>query len=154
MYIASIFHQLEVAIRSLHHLLDYIDEEDLCIRPTENKHSVGELLTHIVLICKADAHIADGASETFMTTFHSQYKLTSINDFKQHLQTNFHDLQQQYMHLSETQLQQLTTSYWGVTYSKYEWLLEILVHIYHHRGQLHAILTHCLKKDIAVPLFE
>ena len=42
----------------------------------------------------------------------------------------------------------------GVTYSRYEWSLEIVAHLYHHRGQLHAMLVHCNGKDPKVPLFE
>lgn len=45
-------------------------------------------------------------------------------------------------------------SYWEVTYSRYEWLLEIVAHIYHHRGQLHAILVHSYGLDLKGSLFE
>ena len=47
--------------------------------------------------------------------------------------TNFHSLKNNYMKLSDTELLSRTTSYWGVTYTRYEWLLEILAHVYHHR---------------------
>ncbi|WP_234007866.1 hypothetical protein [Lysinibacillus sp. FJAT-14745] len=58
------------------------------------------------------------------------------------------------MNYTEVDLQDKLTSHWGVTYSRYEWLLEILAHVYHHRGQLHAMLVHCCGIDQKVPLFE
>ncbi|MDX8367074.1 hypothetical protein SLH52_17980 [Cytobacillus sp. IB215665] len=47
-----------------------------------------------------------------------------------------------------------TTSYWGVTYTRFDWLLEIVAHLYHHRGQLHATLVHYYKQDPNILLFE
>ena len=58
------------------------------------------------------------------------------------------------MEFNEEELHQEMTSYWGTTYSRYEWLLEIIAHLYHHRGQLHSILVHCYGMDLNVQLFE
>ncbi|MGQ4667830.1 hypothetical protein ACUIJN_18725 [Metabacillus halosaccharovorans] len=58
------------------------------------------------------------------------------------------------MNYTEAELQQRITSFWGVTYTRYEWLLEILATLYHHRGQLHAVLVHYYGKDPRIPMFE
>lgn len=47
------------------------------------------------------------------------------------------------MEFYEEELHMEMTSYWGTTYSWYEWLIEITTHLYHHRGQLHSMLVHC-----------
>ncbi|WP_193767096.1 hypothetical protein [Lysinibacillus parviboronicapiens] len=38
------------------------------------------------------------------------------------------------MNFTEVELQEEVTSFWGVTYSRYEWLLEIAAHIYITEG--------------------
>ena len=79
---------------------------------------------------------------------------SSLQQAKTELIHNFERLKAFYLSLTEAQLSEPCTSYWGVTYSRYEWLLETLVHVTHHRGQLHALLVHCLGKHTDVSLFE
>ena len=135
-------------------MIDKLEESDLEKRPTPNKHSIGELLEHMALICKADSLISDGVSQEEMTAFYSSVSYENINDIKIDLQTNYQLLEEKFMKFTENELQKETTSFWGVTYTRFEWLLEIVAHIYHHRGQLHAMLVHCYEKDPKVPLFE
>ncbi|MNC81638.1 hypothetical protein D3C75_1348290 [compost metagenome] len=56
--------------------------------------------------------------------------------------------------LNEDELLRETKSYWGAVHSRYEWLLDTQAHLYHHRGQLHAMMVHVLKRDPKVQLFE
>lgn len=149
----SVLHQIEVAIKTVIKIMDNVEEEDLQKRPTPNKHSIGELLEHIAVICEADWRISTEASEEEMESFYSKsYK--TLDSIKDGLLFNFNSLKNNYMNLSEEELLIQTTSYWGVTYTRYEWLLEILAHVYHHRGQLHAILVHCYDKDPKILMFE
>lgn len=37
-------------------------------------------------------------------------------------------LEDKFMNFTDFELQEEITSYWGVTYSRYEWLLEIVAH--------------------------
>ena len=73
---------------------------------------------------------------------------------KEALLSNFALLENRYLDYTEEELMQTTTSYWGVSYTRFEWLVEISSHLYHHRGQLHAMLIHCVGKDPNVALFE
>lgn len=150
----SVLHQIEVAIQTVIEIIDNIEEEDLQNRPTPNKHSIGELLEHIAVICEADWRISTEASEREMESFYSEVSYKTLSSIKDGLLFNFNSLKTNYMSLSEEELLILTTSYWGVTYTRYEWLLEILAHVYHHRGQLHAILVHCYDKDPKILMFE
>ncbi len=153
-YCGYALHQIRVAIDSLVELVDCLEEYDLQLRPTAAKHSIGELLEHITTICKADYFIANGAKQEEMATFYSTVSLTSKVEIKVALLSNYIFLQERFMEFDEEELHKEMTSYWGVTYSWYEWLLEITAHLYHHRGQLHSMLVHCYGMDLNARLFE
>ncbi|WP_226668178.1 DinB family protein [Metabacillus litoralis] len=153
-HVKSVLHQIEFALKTLMLIMDELENVDLIKRPTGNKQSVGELLEHIVKICEADVMIANSAKEHEMISYYSSNSYKNIEEMRTAMKNNFNKLERYYLNLSEKELTEKATSYWGVTYTKFEWLLEILVHIYHHRGQLHAILTHCCGKNIKIPLFE
>ncbi|WEG18962.1 DinB family protein [Alkalihalophilus pseudofirmus] len=150
----SVLHQIEVALKTIIEIVDNIEEEDLQKRPTPNKHSIGELLEHIALICKADWHISREATQEDMQSFYAGVSYKTLDKLKDGLLANFYTLKNNYMNLSAEELNSQTTSYWGLTYTMYEWLLEILAHVYHHRGQLHAMLVHCYNKDPKILMFE
>lgn len=147
-------HQIEVCINSLIKMIDGLSEEDLLKRPTEHKHSIGELLEHITCICEADFHISTGATKAEMTDLYCSRSYKTLAAIREGLLANFTALKSYYLNMPEELLRKNSTSYWGVTYTRYEWLLEIVAHLYHHRGQLHAILLHCYNKDPKVNLFE
>ena len=54
------------------------------------------------------------------------------------LMTNYAYLKDGIGKLTEEELMQETTSFFGVVHSRYEWLLDTQAHLFHHRGQLHA----------------
>lgn len=153
-YLQATFNQISISIQSIADLLDELEPGDLDAQPTENKLSIGQLFVHMALICKADLLIANEASEEEMSTFYASNHFTAIGDMKDALLTNFSSLKTRYINYTEDELMQKTTSYWGVSYTRYEWLLEISSHLYHHRGQLHAMLVHCLGKNPQIRLFE
>ncbi|RDU35711.1 DinB family protein [Neobacillus piezotolerans] len=146
--------QIKFVLDTITDIADQLKEEDLKFRPTENKHSVGELFEHLAMICLADLRIAQGFSKEEMDTFYSGRSYKTIPEIKASIAENYQILKEAYLGFSEKELNEQITSYWGVTYSRFEWLLEILAHLCHHRGQLHAILVHCLHKDPGIPLFE
>jgi hypothetical protein len=49
-------------------LISTLSDEDLNIKPTAEKMSIGELLAHISVLCKADFLIGAGVSERSWTT--------------------------------------------------------------------------------------
>ncbi|WP_405171159.1 hypothetical protein MHI12_30025 [Paenibacillus sp. FSL H8-0280] len=55
---------------------------------------------------------------------------------------------------TEDELLREMTAFWGGVHSRFEWLLDTKVHLYHNRGQLHAVLVHVLKQEPNVQLFE
>ncbi|MCM3439232.1 hypothetical protein M3683_00065 [Metabacillus halosaccharovorans] len=89
-----------------------------------------------------------------MKSYYAGVSYNTLDSTKEGLITNFYSLKSNYLKLSNDELISETTSYWGVTYTRYEWLLEILAHIYHHRGQLHSMLVHCCNKDLNILMFE
>lgn len=153
-YVKATLNQISIAVRSVIDMMDKLEPSDLTIQPTENKFSIGQLLAHMSLICKADLLISDEASEGQMSSFYSSNSLHTLAEMKEALLSNFTLLENRYLHYTEDELMQMTTSYWGVSYTRFEWLLEISSHLYHHRGQLHAMLVHCARKDPEVALFE
>lgn len=150
----SVLHQIEVAVKTLIKIISILEEGDLQKRPTSNKQSIGELLEHIAIICEADWRISNEATKGEMEKFYSNVSYKTLESVEEGLITNLKSLKNNYMKLSDTELLSQTTSYWSVTYTRYEWLLEILAHVYHHRGQLHAMLVHCYNKDPKILMFE
>ncbi|MRX56299.1 DinB family protein [Bacillus idriensis] len=153
-YVKNALHQIVVAIDTIIKIIDTLEDSDLMKRPTADKHSIGELLEHMAMICQADLLISDGASGDEMASFYSFYTLNNLQDIKEELMKNYNLLSERFNQFNERELHQKMTSYWGTVYTRFEWLLEISAHLYHHRGQLHAMLVHCYDKDPGVLMFE
>ncbi|UOR10456.1 DinB family protein [Halobacillus amylolyticus] len=154
LYCQGAFHQLEVVIASLSEIIGQLKDEDLFFRPTQEKFSIGEILTHLAIIPAADGKVLEEATEEDMIAFYSSVTLTTTSEISETLYEHFALLKTQFESYTEQHLFTQTTSWWGVTYTRYEWLLEIIAHMYHHRGQLHAMLVHTYNKDPEVLLFE
>ncbi|TGB01933.1 DinB family protein [Halobacillus salinus] len=154
MYCQSAFHQLEVVIASISEMVGQLNEEDLSFRPTVGKRSIRELLEHIASIPLADGHIANEATQEEMETFYASISLNTKDEILETLFDHFSQLKIQFENYTEDQLFTETTSWWGVTYTRFGWLLQIIAHMYHHRGQLHAVLVHVYEKDPEIMLFE
>ncbi|ANU20504.1 damage-inducible protein DinB [Planococcus plakortidis] len=150
----QVFHQLELIVTSTSELISSIEESDWEMRPTAGRFSIGELAGHIALICEADTRIANGASEAEMKAFYSSRTPISKKQALIELAHSFEELKNNYLPLTESELRKIHIAYWGVSYSRFEWLLETLVHLTHHRGQLHAMLVHHAGKDPKIALFE
>lgn len=153
-YCAGCLHQIEIALQKTMDMMQHLREDDLSFRPTPGKMSIRELLEHIATICKTDTYISLGYSEKKMKNIYEDIHLASLEEIEAEMKTSFIQLKQAYEHYTDEELQQPVTSYWGVCYTRFEWLIEITAHIYHHRGQLHAVLTHCCGKDFNLVLFE
>lgn len=153
-YCDSAFNQIKIALESIKAIMECLCEEDITFKPTESKFSIGEILEHLSLICEADLQIASGMSKEDMEKYYLENKLTSLAQMKLAINNSFSMLKRGYENFSEEQLFEQIESYWGTVYTRFEWLLEILSHIYHHRGQLHAILVHVYRKEPLVALFE
>ncbi|MEH7806118.1 DinB family protein, partial [Bacillus pumilus] len=116
----SVLHQIEVAVKTLIEIVSQLEEDDLQKKPTPHKQSIGELLEHIAIICEADWRIANEATQEEMEKFYANVSYRTLKSIENGLMTNFHSLKNNYMKLSDTELLSRTTSYWGVTYTRYE----------------------------------
>lgn len=153
MYIESVIHQLRFSVNSVVHMIDSLCEEDLHYRPMVNKKSIGELVQHLCELIEADLLISSGATKIEMEEFYHSVKCHNIVDLKALLSNGIEQLTKTYKLYNEEELKQKKSSYWGVEYTRFEWLLEILVHFTHHRAQLHALVV-MKNGDMQVSLFE
>ncbi|GAA0338071.1 hypothetical protein GCM10008967_30440 [Bacillus carboniphilus] len=153
-YCKSALNQIGICVQTVVEIMRNLTEDDLLRRPTPNKYSVGELLEHLATICEADWKISNEATWEEMDEYYATLSYKTIQEIERGLFQNYESLIGNYRNLSEADLQTTTTSYWGVRYTRYEWLLEIVAHMYHHSGQLHAMMVHVLGKDPQIMLFE
>jgi uncharacterized damage-inducible protein DinB len=154
-YCKGVFKEMELAVNSIIKLIDTLSEEDLKIKPTEGKWSIGELLSHISVLCKADFLIGAGASEEDLDRFYEEAEPEQNREvITDSLINHYTYLKDGIAKLEEEELLQETTSFFGVVHSRYEWLLDTQAHLFHHRGQLHAMIVHVLKQELNVQLFE
>ncbi|MDN7247148.1 DinB family protein [Planococcus shenhongbingii] len=154
-YCKGIIFQMDLAVDSVVKLMDTLSDEDLNIKPTAEKWSIGELLAHMSVISKADFLIGLGASEEELDHYYEVTKPESnLNSIAATLIDNYSFLRNSISELQEEELLRETTSFFGAVHSRYEWLLDTQSHFFHHRGQLHAMLVHVLKRNPDVKLFE
>lgn len=139
--IESVFKHIDAAIDSLLDICDQLSEEELAMTPIEGKRSLGELLSHMSLICRADLYISEGASLAQMQSFYETNSPHTIDEIKKAFLHNRRYLHLRYCRFTTEDLLKVTESYWGASYSRLEWLLEIMGHLYHHRGQLYTMLA-------------
>ncbi|MGE7920794.1 DinB family protein [Viridibacillus sp. NPDC093762] len=150
-YLQNTFHQIQFTINSIKSLIEILDETDFQIALIEGKRTVGELVSHLAIICKADLQIIGQASVEEMNAFYDINMVDSKREMLKQLNEGYEELVCYYESLPDVFIP--ATSYWGTTYSHFEWLLEILAHLNHHRAQLHLYISF-LGKEPAVVLFE
>lgn len=154
-YCVGVFKELDLAVESIVELINTLNEGDLAIRPTERKWSIGELLAPMSVLCKADFLIGAGASEEELDLFYAEAEpAANRKAIQEALLKNYADLKDGIGKLRDEELLAETTSFFGIAHSRYEWLLDTQAHLFHHRGQLHAMIVHLLKREPNVPLFE
>ncbi len=153
MYVESVIHQLRISVDSVIHMIDCLSDDDFNYRPIVNKKSIGELVQHLCELIEADLLISSGATKLEMEEFYESVKCHTIVDLKALLLNGREQLNKIYKLYNEEELMQKMSSYWGVEYTRFEWLLEILVHFTHHRAQLHTLIV-MKNGDIRVSLFE
>ncbi|WP_228116970.1 hypothetical protein [Priestia megaterium] len=89
-----------------------------------------------------------------MNDFYLQHPAYTKLELKAALVEGFNQLKAVYSSFDEQKLFSLQTSYWGCTYTCFEWLLEIQSHLYHHRAELYTLLTCYRRNGLDVVLFE
>ncbi|TCJ84173.1 UNVERIFIED_ORG: DinB family protein [Bacillus cereus] len=153
MFVESALHQLKVAVDTSIQMLNQYNEDTLKIRPIHSKRSVFEMCAHLSLICHADLLILNGITEKQLHIFYKEQTPETITQIQQTMIQGYDLLSKTFLSYSNEQLAEMKTAYWGISYSRFEWLLEIVAHFYHHRGQIHILLCEHTK-DPHIPLFE
>lgn len=153
MFVQSALHQLKVAIDTSIQMLNQYTESDLKIKPIESKRSLFEMCTHLALICHADLLILNGITEKELHTFYIEYTPETIAHMQETMLQGYDLLSKTFSSYSNEELAEIKTAYWGISYSRFEWLLEVVAHFYHHRGQIQILLCEHVK-DSCIPLFE
>ncbi|SCM94148.1 Uncharacterized protein BWINRASL_01925 [Bacillus mycoides] len=153
MFVQSALHQLQVAVDTSIQMLNQYNEDDLKIQPIHSKRSVFEMCAHLSLICHADLLILNGITEKELHTFYIEHTPETIAHIQQTMIEGYNLLSKTFLSYSQVELAEVMTAYWGISYSRFEWLLEIVAHFYHHRGQIHILLVEHMK-DPRIPLFE
>ncbi|MES9699902.1 DinB family protein [Bacillus sp. JJ927] len=153
MFVPSALNQVKIAIDTSIQILDQYTESDLKIKPIESKRSLFEMCTHLSLICHADLLILNGITEKDLHTFYIEQTPKTITQIQQTMIQGYDLLSKTFLSYSNEELAEIMTAYWGISYSRFEWLLEIVAHFHHHRGQIHILLVEHIN-DPCIPLFE
>jgi uncharacterized damage-inducible protein DinB len=153
MFVQSALHQLKVAVDTSSQILKQYTESDLKMKSIESKRSLFEMCAHLSLICHADLLILNGIMEKELHTFYIEHTPETIVQMQQTIIEGYNLLSKTFLSYSQEELAEVMTAYWGVSYSRFEWLLEIVAHFYHHRGQIHILLVEHIK-DPKISLFE
>ncbi|HDR7800032.1 TPA: DinB family protein [Bacillus tropicus] len=153
MFVQSALHQLQVAVDTSIQMLNRYKEDELKIQPIHSKRSLFEMCAHLSLIFHADLLILNGITEKELHTFYKEQTPETITQIQQTIIQGYDLLSKTFLSYSNEQLAEIKTAYWGISYSRFEWLLEIVAHFYHHRGQVHILLCEHMK-DPRIPLFE
>lgn len=153
MSVQSALQQLKVSVDTSIQILNQYNEDDLKIKPIQSKRSLFEMCAHLSLICYADLLILNGITEKELHTFYLEHTPLTIVQVQQKMIEGYTLLSNTFLSYSDDELIEIMTAYWGVSYSRFEWLLEIVSHFYHHRGQIHILLCEHVK-DPNIPLFQ
>jgi uncharacterized damage-inducible protein DinB len=153
MFVPSALNQVKIAIDTSIQILNQYTESDLKIKPIESKRSLFEMCTHLSLIFHADLLILNGITEKDLHTFYIEQTPETITQIQQTMIQGYDLLSNTFLSYSNEELAGIMTAYWGISYSRFEWLLEIVAHFYHHRGQIHILLCEHVK-DPNIPLFQ
>ncbi|WP_076756943.1 DinB family protein [Edaphobacillus lindanitolerans] len=150
---AQVFRQIEFMHGSVLGMANVLTEADLAYRPWAGKRSLGELLGHMALLCSADLRLSDGDTEDQMKVYYRENRPDGLKESLLTLSRSVEELRGRYDLYTAASLEEKTTSWWGATYTRFGWLVQIAVHLAHHRGQLHSMLL-TIGKDPERPLFE
>lgn len=153
MFVPSALNQVKIAIDTSIQILNQYTESDLKIKSIESKQALFEMCTHLSLICHADLLILNGITEKDLHTFYIEQTPETITQIQQTMIQGYDLLSKTFLSYSNEELAEIMTAYWGISYSRFEWLLEIVAHFYHHRGQIHILLCEHVK-DPNIPLFQ
>lgn len=153
LYLDAAFKQIDYCTVTIGKMIENIPVEQLEYRPLKGKRSLQELLSHLVIIGEADCMIAKGYTGEQMTAFYKGKQRGSKAEMLKELGRSLKYLKEYFYSLEEEELVEEFTTYWGEVYSRYEWLIQIVAHLHHHRVQVYDMMMQ-LGMEAEVTLFR
>lgn len=138
-----LYHEMELAIRTIKGLLSKIKAEDWNYRPQDNMRSLQELVHHLVQIPMIDlAILQEKTYEEIKEYEHAIEGVTDTDQLSKILDEGYEALRTYMDGLSDEDFLHKQTKAFYLDYGKNQaaWLTEIVTHTFHHRAQLFTYL--------------
>ena len=136
-----LIHQLRAVAGTSAHLLGLCPRDRLEHRPGEGMRSLGELADHFAAQPLVDLATLQGSSaevaETIEETLHSGRPGERVEIFERGIRAAVEYFESMPEKEFETKA---TRAHYGAANTQDVWLLELIGHVYHHRGQLYVYL--------------
>ena len=71
-YVQKTLYQIQFIVNSINELFSHVETKDLKFCPVEGKRNLGQLCSHLSLICSADLQILQESSLEEMDVFYSK----------------------------------------------------------------------------------
>jgi uncharacterized damage-inducible protein DinB len=136
-----LIHQLRAVGETSAALLGLCPREKLEFRPGEGMRSLGELADHFAALPLVDLAILQGTSsevtETIEETLHSGRPQEWVDIFERGIRA----AAEYFESMPEEEFETRTSrAHYGTANVQSVWLLDLVNHVYHHRGQLYVYL--------------
>ena len=137
----QLLHQLSVVTQSVTDLFHLTPIHRLDYRPAPGVRSLLELGNHFAAVPLVDLAILQGnphqVTETIEDTLHGAGPVDWIEIFERGSRA----VAEYFERMSEEEFEtKLTRAHYSTANEQSVWLLEVICHIYHHRGQFYAYL--------------
>ncbi len=140
---ALLYEEMELIVRTSVNLLSKIKQEDLNFRPRENMRSLRELAEHLAAIPAVDLIILQQKTEDEVRTLEAVYAAEEkVDALSARMQDGVKALRDYMDSLTDDEFLHLQTKpfYLDHPTAQAKWLVEIVTHLQHHRGQLFTYL--------------
>jgi uncharacterized damage-inducible protein DinB len=137
----QLLHQLSSVTHSVTTLFRLAPIHRLDFRPAPGVRSLLELGNHFAAVPLVDLAVLQGnpnqVTETIEETLHGAGPADWIEIFERGSRA----IAQYFERLTEDEFEtKLTRAWYGTAKEQSVWLLEVICHVYHHRGQMYAYL--------------
>lgn len=138
-----LYDELELIVRTSSALMDKIKPEDLAYRPADNMRTLRELAEHLAAIPDVDLLILQEGTEEQVRALEAEFsKENGMQGLTERMRGGLARLRAYMDGLSDEAFLQRTTRpfYLEQASTQAKWLVEIVTHAQHHRGQLFTYL--------------
>ncbi|MDR7074905.1 DinB family protein [Fictibacillus barbaricus] len=138
----TLLDEFYVIVRTTSQLLKKADASVYDYRPAENMRTFLELANHLVQIPHVDLAILQEKSEADIRKLEDKLRAENEAELTHVLEEGYHLLKSYFLSLSQEDFFQKETKafYAEKGMSQAKWLVEIVTHAFHHRGQLFTYL--------------